>query len=326
MWRFLWAVLAVSLLVVFWQTVRTGFPEHERAARTQVKHAVETIFPEYAEQAKARFGLVRLQQPLPGREDVVLVHGLDDPGLVWMNLAPSLLAAGHGVSILNYPNDQPIHESASLFATELESVAGDSTGPITIVAHSMGGLVSREMLTHPDLACKAPDCSRPRVERLIMVGTPNHGSHLARFRALSEVREQFSRMIDGEGGWLDGFFDGAGEAGLDLMPGSPFLTELNSRPAPAGTSMYVIAGVIGKEEAESLEKLLEGSDMAPADPLLVPLVEQIGDGLVSLASARLEGVPLTRVPGNHMSIIRNLSESSERIPPALPVISGLLQP
>ena len=159
-----------------------------------------------------------------------------------------------------------------------------------------------------------------------MVGTPNHGSHLARFRGLGEVREQLSRMMDGEAGWLDGIFDGAGEAGLDLMPGSPFLTGLNGRPAPAGTSMHVIAGVIGKEEAESLEDLLQGSDLAPADPLLVPLVEQIGDGLVSLASARLEGVPLTRVPGNHLSIIRNLSESSQRVPPALPVISTLLEP
>jgi hypothetical protein len=35
-------------------------------------------------------------------------------------------------------------------------------------------------------------------------------------------------------------------------------------------------------------------------------------------------VSLTRVPGNHLSIIRNLSESSQRVPPALPVIFALL--
>ena len=34
---------------------------------------------------------------------------------------------------------------------------------------------------------------------------------------------------------------------------------------------------------------------------------------------------LTRVSGNHLSIIRNLSESSQRVPPALPVIFGLLE-
>ncbi len=322
--RVRWILLLLVLLVVAWQTVRTAFPEHERSVRTQVKATVESIFPEYAEQARARFGLVRLQTPRPGRHDVVLVHGLDDPGLVWMNLAPALQAAGYGVSILNYPNDQPIHDSARLFARELQADFGHSTGAISIVAHSMGGLVAREMLTNPALACTVPDCKRPPVSQLIMVGTPNHGSYLARFRGLSELREQISRLIDGEAGWLDGIFDGAGEAGLDLIPDSPFLVELNGRPAPAGTEMHVIAGVIGKEEAEALALLLEGTQTAPGEAVLMPLVEYIGDGLVSVGSARLQGVPLTRVSGNHLSIIRNLSESSQRVPPALPVIFALL--
>jgi hypothetical protein len=157
-----------------------------------------------------------------------------------------------------------------------------------------------------------------------MVGTPNHGSYLARFRGLSEIREQISRLIDGEAGWLDGFFDGAGEAGLDLIPGSPFLSALNGRPAPAETEMHVIAGVIGKDEAEALAAMLEGTQTAPDDTVIIPLAERIGDGLVSLPSARLPDVPLTRVSGNHLSIIRNLSESSQRVPPALPVIFTLL--
>ena len=86
----------------------------------------------------------------------------------------------------------------------------------------------------------------------------------------------------------------------------------------------MIAGVIGKEEAEALARLLEGTQTPPDEAVLMPLVEQIGDGLVSLPSARLPDVPLTRVSGNHLSIIRNLSESSQRVPPALPVIFGLL--
>ena len=325
MYRLRWILLLLILLVMTWQIVRTAFPEHERAARSQVKATVESIFPEYAEQARARFGLVRLQAPRPGHHDVVLIHGLDDPGMVWMNLAPALQAAGHGVRILNYPNDQPIHDSARLFARELQADTEHAPGAISIVAHSMGGLVAREMLTNPSLACSDPDCKRASVNRLIMVGTPNHGSYLARFRGLSELREQISRLIDGQAGWLDGFFDGAGEAGLDLIPGSRFLAELNGRPAPADTKMHVIAGVIGKDEAEALARLLEGAQTPADDTVLIPLVEQIGDGLVSLPSARLQDVPLTRVSGNHLSIIRNLSESSQRVPPALPVIFGLLE-
>src|SRR5210317_634434 len=131
----------------------------------------------------------------------------------------------------------------------------------------------------------------PGVARLIMIGTPNHGSYLARFRGLGELREQLSRMIDGEAGWLDSIFDGSGEAGLDLMPGSAFLTELNSRAYPEGTAMYVIAGVIAKEEAESLAGMIESPESDTGGALVVPLVEQLGDGLVSVESARLAEVP-----------------------------------
>lgn len=316
--------LVVGLLVIGWQAVRTALPEHEREIRSQLKSTVESIFPEQAEQAKARFGLVRLHEPQPGRSDVVLVHGLDDPGMVWMNLAPALHAAGHGVSVLNYPNDQAVRDSAQLFAELLQSGPVRQSDEITIVAHSMGGLVSRELLSRPSLACDGPACRRPRVTRLIMIGTPNHGSYLAHFRGLGELREQLSRMIDGQAGWLDSIVDGAGEAGLDLIPGSDFLTELNARAYPAGTAMHVIAGVIAKDEAEAFARLVEGVESDAGTALVLPLAEKLGDGLVSLESARLDGVPLFRVSGNHLSIIRNISMSSERVPPAIPIVLLLL--
>ncbi len=175
------------------------------------------------------------------------------------------------------------------------------------------------------MRCDGPDCRMPRVARLIMVGTPNHGSYLARFRGLGELREQLSRMIDGEAGWLDSIFDGSGEAGLDLIPDSAFLNELNSRAYPEGTAMYVIAGVIAKEEAESLAGLIESLESDAGGALVVPLVEQLGDGLVSVESAQLAEVPLLRVSGNHLSIIRNISSGSERIPPAIPIVLQLLR-
>ena len=323
--RVLGVVLFIVLLVIAWQTVRTPFPEYEREIRLQVKSTIEAVFPEQAAQAKARFGLVRMREPQAGMPDVVLVHGLDDPGMVWMNLAPALHAAGHGVSVLNYPNDQPVRDSAQLFADELQSMFTRQTEEITIVAHSMGGLVSREMLSNPTLRCGGTDCRMPRVAHLIMVGTPNHGSYLARFRGLGELREHFSRMIDGEAGLLDSIFDGSGEAGLDLIPGSAFLTELNSRAYPEGTAMYVIAGVIAKEEAESLARLIEDVESDAGSALVIPVAEQLGDGLVSVESARLAGVPLFRVSGNHLSIIRNISTGSKRIPPAIPIVLQLLR-
>jgi len=322
--RVLISLLLVILLVIAWQAVRIAFPEHERAVRSQLKATVESTFPEQAEMARARFGLTRLHPAESGMSEVVLVHGLDDPGMVWMTLAPALQTRGYGVSIMLYPNDQPIRDSARLFAESLQSMPAHGIGELTIVAHSMGGLVSREMLSNPAFACKAPACSMPLVTRLVMVGTPNHGSNMARFRGLGEVREHLSRMIDGEVGWLDSIFDGAGEAGLDLIPGSQFLAELNSRPYPAETAMYVIAGVIAKDEAEALARLIEGPEAGAEDAIVIPLAETLGDGLVSLESASLPGVPLDRVSGNHLSIIRNISADSTRVPPAVPVILQLL--
>ena len=50
----------------------------------------------------------------------------------------------------------------------------------------MGGLVSREMLTRPEIEYNASAKNRrvPEVVALIMVGTPNHGSQLARLQGV----------------------------------------------------------------------------------------------------------------------------------------------
>lgn len=316
----LWALAAV----VVWQLVRGGLVDQERQVRTRLKEAAEQAFPTEAAAARERYGLMRLHEAQEGRAEIVLIHGLDDPGKVWMNLAPALHADGYGVSVMTYPNDQPVRESAALFRESLRAASNDGLGWISIVAHSMGGLVSREMLTNPTFACDRPDCRIPNVQQLIMIGTPNHGSSLARFRGLGELREQVARVLAGQAGWLDWIFDGAGEAGIDITPGSPFLMTLNARPNPRGTDLCVIAGVIAQEQAEAMQRLIAESVSGEAGLQLVPLAERLGDGLVSLESATLEGVPLYRVEGTHLSIVRNLDAASERVPPAIPIVLDLL--
>jgi len=320
-WRFL--LLALVLLALAWQLLRVFIPEQERALRTQVRESLVETFPEMANDAEHRFGLRRLSEAQPGRAEVVLVHGLDDPGLVWMNLVPALQAAGHGVSLVDYPNDQPIRASAAFLRDQLVGLAA-SVEQVQIVAHSMGGLVSRELLTSPDLACEPPVCRMPAIRRLIMVGTPNHGSDMARIRGLAEVREQLSRLIAGEAGWLDWVFDGAGEAGLDLLPGSEFLRTLNARPHPAHTELLVIAGIIGKQQIAAIEQLFTEQGEPPFNGLS-EAGNHWGDGLVSLQSAQLPAVPLLQVPGGHLTMIRNFSTESERVPPAVPLILQLLE-
>lgn len=286
---------------------------------------VKKYFPHsYAEQM-AQFGLKRqsTSEAVTKPQTIVLVHGLDDPGKVWMNLQPALLQQGYDIWRFEYPDDQPIHESARLLYQELANQKGQLGSNIEIIAHSMGGLVSREMLTHPEFSCGECQQQRPVVDRLIMVGTPNGGSELARFRYFSEVRDQ---LFSGDFHWLGGFVDGNGEAGENLIPGSQFLIQLNSRPPPSETEYLIIAGVLTTNELSQLTLQLEPLQKlnSKIQQISQRVIQTLGDGLVSLDSAALEGVPLYKVTGTHLSIIRNVFKSSQRVPPAIPLIEKLL--
>ena len=165
---------------------------------------------------------------------------------------------------------------------------------------------------------------------LIMVGTPNHGSQVARLRALGEIRDHLSRISKGEGNWLGGILDGAGEAKIDLLPGSRFLSELNARPHPSGVDMFIIAGITSpwnekdiNNWIEDIQQNVSGAQQEQVNALgtyLISMTHGLGDGLVTVESTRLEGVPHLTVHGTHLSIIRNLSKNSQRVPPAVPII------
>jgi len=324
----------ILLLFLSWQNAFCYSNEDEKAFLTKIRESARTWFPDDFARLMQGYGLH--QYPVEaesGKRDIVLIHGLDDPGLIWIDLAPTLADAGYRVWMMNYPNDQPVHESAVFFAEQLQKFAADNNiSEVDIIAHSMGGLVTRDMLTSPDIgytdlrhARKVPD-----VYRFIMVGTPNHGSYFARLRFLTEIRDQIVSASDGDYDWLQFIVDGVGEAGIDLYPNSVFLKGLNARPLPAVPRMLVIAGVLTSldqkmisDSLTSLSSLLPGSAadfLEDARPFVESLAQDIGDGLVPVASARLAGVAMKEVAGSHLSIIRNLGFDSRRVPPAIPVI------
>ena len=331
-------IIGIVALLVAVQIIRSRYVEEERAARIKLRQAVMDHYPEATDALKTAYGLKALkpsteQAPIRIPESpVVMVHGLDDPGKVWMNLAPALEAQGHAVWILTYPNDQPVAESSRFFLAQLQESALSKADHLTIVAHSMGGLVTREMLSAPALGyAEAVQSGRlPRIKLLIMVATPNHGSELARFRGFTEIRDQIGSILKGDYHWLRGIVDGAGEAGVDLLPDSEFLRTLNARPYPAGVRMRIIAGVMSPKEKEEilaqarrLEQNLPDAARGAVRKMtenLIAVTDQVGDGLVSVDSARLAGVPLQTVTGTHMSIIRNMTANSRRVPPAVPLI------
>lgn len=283
----------------------------------------------------------------PGRV-VLLVHGLDEPGDIWHDLAPALARAGYATYQLEYPNDQPIADSARDLDAALRRLRQAGAERVDLVCHSMGGLAAREALTRDTLA--APP-GRPRIDRLIMVGTPNAGSPLASLRVISEIRERAFRTTEAPDHdarrrqVFDLFADGDGSAARDLTPGSGFLVELNARPAPPGVAVTCIGGRAAPLAGSGAETLL-ASDRArrvlgpAADQLhaaLIGLSSKAGDGVVSLDSALPDWAPdRVIVDANHRSMLRDVDLMTELArlggrgpastdpdaapPPAIPII------
>ncbi len=314
----------------------SDLPEPVSATQKRLKQ----LFPESYAKAAAEFGWRHygdgewraLPEQLPERV-VVLVHGLDEPGKLWMNIGPAVAGAGYTVCEFRYPNDQAVRPSAAYLLHSLAGLRTRGAREAIIVAHSMGGLVSREMLTSPGIGYAAGTKAGelPAVRHLIMLCTPNHGSPLAHARFAVELRDQCVRLFNGSGHLLSGFADGTGEAGADLAPGSAFLKELNARPNPPDVAFSIIAGVASPVSKESLATMAKAagdeSDAAKRGAMekfhqeMESLAEGVGDGCVSVRSAKLDGVAdFVTVPGTHLSAVRNVLKSSKDVPPALPLV------
>ena len=340
----LWVIGGILLFIGMWQFFANFYREEEKALLRQLRETIKENFPEQHAKFFQTFGLFPFEadrnissEVTQTRKTAVLIHGLDDPGKVWQNLAPALVKENVDVWLMHYPNDQPIVESTQLFFDELKRLKPLGIQRISIVAHSMGGLVSREMLTSPEIDYRRSvrRGQVPEVATLIMVGTPNHGSQMARFRIFAEIRDHLNRLTKGEGAWLGAIFDGAGEAKIDLLPGSRFLAELNTRPHPEGVHQLIIAGITSpwndrdiNRWIDKLRKKMSVDRQKQIDALgsyMISMTHGLGDGLVAVESTRLEGVPHQTVDGTHLSMIRNITKGSRRIPPAVPIIVNRLK-
>lgn len=81
----------------------------------------------------------------------------------------------HRVEPFAYDWRRPIADSAKRLAEAVKEELDAHSRPIYLLAHSMGGLVSRELVaSHPEVWKKLID----RGGRLVMLGTPNYGSYV----------------------------------------------------------------------------------------------------------------------------------------------------
>lgn len=139
---------------------------------------------------------------------LVFVHGLGANRSGFLPLQAYLRLHGHRRQLaFNYRSSGSLERLAVQLKRAID--AGVGGGRIDLVAHSMGGLVARGYLQLLGGA--------RRVDRLITLGTPHHGTHAANFIPSALVRQ--------------------------LLPGSPFLAHLNAQPAPEGLdATAIVAG------------------------------------------------------------------------------------
>ena len=128
---------------------------------------------------------IRDPAPAPARLPVILVHGVMVNDGVWFTIRRYL--ARHDVSAvysINYgPPYGDIEHFAERLGAKIESVcAATGAGRVLLACHSMGGLVARAYVRQRGPA---------RIERIVTIGTPHHGSMFARGligRCLAQMR------------------------------------------------------------------------------------------------------------------------------------------
>lgn len=118
----------------------------------------------------------------PGRRGLVLVHGFVCNRGLWTPWLRELTRQGHPFVAVNL---EPVFGSIDDYADTIEAAVRRievATGlPPVLVCHSMGGLAARAWLRRWR--------SYDRVHRVITIGTPHHGTWLARFGLANNTRQ-----------------------------------------------------------------------------------------------------------------------------------------
>lgn len=149
-------------------------------------------------------GLTGPEPQNDGRILVVLVHGLFGGDNYWgpsgMDLGTLLVEDGYNVKYFKYPQSEmlddfnvPIEDLASILNDSLKSwniQFGIETKGVYIVAHSMGGLISRYLISRSFGVFPIAK----NIKKLAVLGTPNYGAAAASWFNIAPIANQVRQM------------------------------------------------------------------------------------------------------------------------------------
>src|SRR5581483_3204221 len=251
---------------------------------------------------------------IPGKADTPRAN-IVSLGVViysYLKLKLQLRAAGFAAAFHDYDWRLGVDELGRSFAERLRSEPAER---LAIVAHSMGGLVSRAAVVLP---------GAERVQRVVLLGTPNYGSFAAiqALRGTYAVVRKLARLagdatpesLSGEvfntfpslyqmlpaASCSDGtdLFDAAAWPTSGPRPDAGLLE--HARTVQAGLahpdSRFACVVGIGQETVTSVRR--RGDDF-------VYTITRHGDGTVPAISAALPGAPAHYVPVAHSDLTRD---------------------
>ncbi|HEX7373648.1 MAG TPA: hypothetical protein VF277_01645, partial [Steroidobacteraceae bacterium] len=198
---------------------------------------------------------------------LVLVHGLCMGDLQWNHEGHDHGAAladelGYTPLYLRYNSGLHVSENGRRFAQLLETLVAHwpvALTELTIIGHSMGGLVARSACLHGEAQDHA---WRRQLRRLVFLGTPHHGSPLERgghgldyAMALSPYSAPLTRLGRQRSAGIQ-----------DLRHGTITAGRHRFVPLPADVACHAVAATLGAKRSLLADRL-------------------VGDGLVPLYSA-----------------------------------------
>lgn len=265
---------------------------------------------------------------------IVVVHGMDSTlATCYIDLARALAKDREfrGVRILGfqYPGDASLSRVGEFLHREVFQ-SFDPQAKVDFVCHSAGGLVVRYYA----------EVKGGSFERIILQGTPNHGSDLARLRAVIEMKQFVSDLRDGYSEAIEKvILDGQEQIEQDLAPKSLFLNDINA--CQVDRSRYAIfrgrrfsrsrmflldkSMDVGRTLlAQSLHeiegpKILRERAMQSLEQFDLPEEVRKGDLVVSTESAALDGVEDIRTFKLHHGA---LSRDEETIAATLEILKA----
>lgn len=269
--------------------------------------------------------LYRLQPYHPDKIPVLFVHGLQDTSATWMPMFNALLddpdiRDHYQFWFFTYPTGYPFPYSAALLRHDLDlfDKAFPDHKPIVIVGHSMGGLLTRMMLTDSgkdemwrylfnDSPAATPLTAEDRklletvfifgarrdISRAVFLSTPHRGAAMAS-NWIGKIGTKLvhlpQNLVKAGADMTTAVAETKGAFHLRRMPNSidtlsptsSFVVAMNQRPLASGIPYHQIMGDRGRGDSPNSS-----------------------DGVVAYSSSHLDGAQSTRIVPSHHNTHQN---------------------